>query len=394
MARRKVAEFLESFVLPLVAGGPLKVGRPITLTDIQHFDEDLPHASEALVAVDEARTEVLAELVVRPPALVLDTDELRLAAAVHNALFLVHPRSDGWLVSGRSRMRVLDTARRFAAQPLSQNRRRVLARHALMHNVFDLSRTDLKVSWWTGSARFYGQKAPSRLTHWRSLRRVKEERSTATYGELLASEVLTPVMATLLRRSPLTQLLSTHPQAPALHWEDAVFVLRDYELARTVTHRALEASEPQQQVAAPARYAAAFEQMLERNPKVDEIRAVTAFLVHLSALLALAETRLRDRTAKSPLLTTVLAPERAGQRARGLTTFFALPNALAAVDPRLAQPPGLADEPRLRQRWEIHRKQTEANVGEAVIATLSARLARHLGPLALPAGEPDGTSGQ
>ena len=32
---------------------------------------------------------------------------------------------------------------------------------------------------------------------------------------------------TLLRRTPLTQLLDNHPGAPPIHWEDAVFVLRD-----------------------------------------------------------------------------------------------------------------------------------------------------------------------
>lgn len=378
MARRSVAEFLETFVLPLVTGGELKVTRPLSLTDLEHFDEDLPHATRELVAVDDARTDVLAELVVRPPALVLDSDELHLAAAVHNVLFLVHPDMDTWTITGRARSRIVDTARQLAARPLSHNRRRVLARHGLLHNVFDLSRVDTKVSWWTGSARFLGQRPPVRLTRWRGVRRVIEEVSEAAYDELLASEDAAPIMATLLRRSPLTQLLTGHPQAPTLHWEDAVFVLGDPELARAVSYEATRPKDPGKLVAAPARYAAAFEQMLERSPNPTEIRTVAAFLVHLNVLLAMAETRIRDRSQRSPLLATVLAPERAGMRPRGLTTFFALPNALSKVDPLLAVPPGLLDDERLARRWQIHREQVAAGVGEAVVTTLIDRLKRHL----------------
>jgi len=95
--------------------------------------------------------------------------------------------------------------------------------------------------------------------------------------------------------------------------------------------------------------------------------------------LALSEIHLRDRSARSALLTTVLAPERAGQRPRGLTTFFAVPNALASIDPALSQPPGLSAELDLRERWQAHREQVTMSVGEAVIDTLVQRLARHLG---------------
>jgi hypothetical protein len=386
--RANVAEFLSSFVLPLVTGGDIHIARPLAMSDLGHFEVDLPHASPEQVAVDDARTDVLAALVVRPPALVLDNDELCLAAALHNALFLVHPSADSRLMTKRTLLRFIDTTRRLAGQPLSQNRRRVLARHSLLHNVFDLTRTDTKISWWTGSAQFYGQQPPHRLLKWSALRRVRQEVSTAAYADLLTSEDASPIMATLLRRSPLTQLLASHPQAPPLHWEDAVFVLRDVELARAVAYECLQPTEPGAQLAAPARFAAAFEQMLERSPDAGDVRTVAAFLVHINALLALAELRIRDRTSMSPLLATVLAPERAGKRPRGLTTLVALPNALARVDPRLTAPPGLADEPKLKARWDIHRRQVASGVGEAVIDTLVGRLTRHLGSRVAPDSAP------
>jgi hypothetical protein len=75
----------------------------------------------------------------------------------------------------------------------------------------------------------------------------------------------------------------------------------------------------------------------------------------------------------------VLAPERAGQRPRGLATFFALPNALAKVDERLSVPPGMLDDPGTARRWRGQRAQVAEAVGEAVVETLAARLERHLG---------------
>jgi hypothetical protein len=389
MARANLEAFLTGFVLPLVAGGEVKVGRPLSLDDVAGFDGELAHQSVAGNAIDDARERVLSTLVCRSPSLLLDVEDLALCAGLHDALFLAHPRADGWSVTDRQRRRIGETAQLLVAQPLTRNRTRVLGRHGLLHNVFRLTRVDTTVSWWTGRARFLGQRPPSRLTAWKGVRRVREERANVDFDELLAAPDVTPVMATLLRRTPLTQLLTSHPAAPALHWEDAVFLLRDIELARAVAYELLAPEDPRELVAGPARLAASFEQMLERAPAEADVRTVAAFLVHLNLLLCAAEVGARDRD-RSPLVSSVLAVERAAQRPRGLATLFALPNALALVDPALATPPGVGDtvpaaDP-IRARWRIHRRQVGEAVGDAVIETLAARLRRHL-RLALPAAE-------
>jgi hypothetical protein len=381
VSARELDALLERFILPLVRGGELAVGRPISLDELRALEEQIPHATEKIVDVDEARADVLSDLVVRPPALVFDLDELSLAAAVHNLLFLVHPRADSWSVSGSSRRKVIETAQQMASRTISQSRSRVLARHALLHNVFDLTRVDTKVSWWTGSATFLGQRPPGRLRAWRTVRRVREEQTVASYDELLGTVEVAPVVAAILRRSPLTHILSVGRDGPPLQWEDAVFLLRDAELARAIAYGAVRGTEPRQIVAAPARLASAFEQMLERAPNQADVRAVTAFLVHLNALLALSETGERDLGAKSPLLSAVLSPERANQRPRGLATFFAVPAAASLVDPLLAEPPGLTDDAALTERWTRHRAQVVEGVGEAVIETLAGRLRRHVVPM-------------
>jgi hypothetical protein len=135
---------------------------------------------------------------------------------------------------------------------------------------------------------------------------------------------------------------------------------------------------PREQVAGPARLAAAFEQMLERAPDEADLRAVAAFLVHLSALFCLGEARLREPGAKSPLISTTLAPENSSSRPRGIATLFALPGALALVDPRLSIPPGIESQPALAARWAVHRAQTAEMLSEAVIDALAQRLRRHL----------------
>lgn len=379
MARPAARDFLERFVRPLVAGGELHVGAPIAMTDVERWDGDLPHASVEVEAVDDARAVVLSTIVVRPPPMLLELDDLKLAVGLHNALFLVHPRAEEWSVSDKQRRRIIDNSLSLVSQPLTRSRTRVMARHALLHNLFHLTRHDTTVSWWTGKARFQGQRPSKRLTAWKSVRRVREDTNVVRFDDLLAVPDTAPVVATLLRRTPLTQLLDSHPGAPPLHWEDAVFVLRDHELARAVAYRLVPDAGAREQIEGPARLAAAFEQMLERAPDEADVRAVAAFLVHLSALFCLGEIHIREVGAKSPLISQVLAADAAGQRPRGLTTLFALPGALALVDSRLATPPGVDSLPALAARWKMHRAQTSEQLSDAVIDALAQRLRRHLG---------------
>src|SRR3569623_46081 len=333
MAQTHARVFLERFVKPLVAGGELHVGAPIPYADVERWETELDGATVELVAV-----------------------------------------------SDRQRRRIIDNALSLVSQPLTRDRKRVMGRHALLHNLFHLSRRDTTVSWWTGRARFQGQVPSKRLTAWPGLRRVREEHTDIGFDELLAVTDTQAIVAALLRRTPLTQLLDSQPGAPPLHWEDAVFVLRDTELARAVAYHLTAPASPSEQVKEPSRLAAAFEQMLERAPDEADVRAVAAFLVHICALFALAEIHMREPNAKSPLISTVLAAEAAGQRPRGLQPLLALPGALALVAPRLANPPGLGSLPALAQRWRVPRAQTGELMSEPVIDALAQRLRRHLRP--------------
>ena len=131
MARPELTTFLDGFVKPLCAGGELHVGRPLTISDVARFEAGLDQVAIAANAVDDARADVLAVLVARPPPMILGADELALAVAVHDALVLAHPDADGTLVTDRIRKKIAATALALASQPLTRDRTRVLARHAL-----------------------------------------------------------------------------------------------------------------------------------------------------------------------------------------------------------------------------------------------------------------------
>lgn len=358
----------------------MHVGKPIDVEELERLESELPYATVPLVAIDEARAIIISELVIEAPSCVFDADELSLAAAVHNLLFLAHPSVDGWSSSTPNRMKVIATAQHLASRPRSQSRRLTLARHALLHNLFDVQRIDTKISWWTGSATFLGQTPPARLARWSSVRRVQQEESKVGFQELFRGADVAAVIVALVRRSPLSHLLCAGRFGPPLHWEDAVFLLRDASLARALAYESLRGSTAAEVLLRPAAFAADFEQMLERSPKESDLRGVAAFLVHLNALLAMREERMREQ---SPLLATVLS---ASSRPRGLNTFLALPAALAEVDPRLAEPPGLANQPALAARWRVHRDQIYDVLGEGVVTGLAKRLSRHL-TRALPAAE-------
>ena len=116
-----------------------------------------------------------------------------------------------------------------------------MARHALLHNLFHLTRTrhDRVVVDRARAVSGPEAAAAARRVE-RRAPRARRASSIVDFDELLAVPDTAPIVATLLRRTPLTQLLDSHPGAPPLHWEDAVFVLRDRRARARgrVSHRA------------------------------------------------------------------------------------------------------------------------------------------------------------
>src|SRR6185436_9115844 len=105
--------FVSDFMLPLVRGGPVHIGRPLGMDVIARLAEELPAIDgDAVDALAACRRVVVARVVPAPAAPLLDQASLRLAAALHDLLALSHP--DIWH-SSRRQERISEAALALAA---------------------------------------------------------------------------------------------------------------------------------------------------------------------------------------------------------------------------------------------------------------------------------------
>lgn len=234
--------FLSTFVLPLVAGGELHVGRPLDAEDLGLLDAEVVIESEASLAIFSARRRLAEQLWLYPVQLPLDATALRLAAGLHNMLFLDHPGADRWWIRSSALQRLERSVEGCLDQPLPVTDEELVARHTLLGNLPRLSRTDVQVKYWAGSRTFAGMEPPARLLRWRGLRGVREERVRVNLlDEAGAEQARGDLLLRLLRQSPLTDLLSVQRPAPRFEWAPVTPYLRRPSLCRLVCHQYLEA---------------------------------------------------------------------------------------------------------------------------------------------------------
>ncbi len=363
-----LAHFLATFVRPLVEGGDIHVGEPLEMDTVLRWESELGgDAAEAAVAIDDARAAAAATLVVRPPALLFDAEELRLAAALYDALVLAHPSSEGF-TKRRARRRLGETAARLATVDAPETRRDLLARHTLLARLYALHRIDTHVSWWTGRADFRGQAPPRRLLLWPSVRRVREERAEIPVTDVLAGEARAPLLL-LAAATPLTDALALGADnRPRFRWAGKRAILEDPDLARAVAYAWLPDLHADDALSVAGRAAAAFLEDWGKLPG-GEARAVVAFFVHVMSLVALAEVGFPDLDAPSPVIANALRdPE------GGAAVACALPNAAARIEPALQAPPGVSEDPRLLRRFRAHRLQVEKALSAEKLRELALRL--------------------
>lgn len=352
-----VVSFLERFVRPFVTGGEVHIGQPIPPGVLDEWALDITMAGEALGAIDDARENLAAELVVRPPRMIFGADELRLAAALHDTLCLAHPSLDRWLVAG-ARARIREAAALLAGSVgPPEGRDAWIGRHALLANLFQIRRVDIKLTWWAGSAQFQGMRPPSRLTSWRAVRRVREQSDTLTVADFLSDEGAAPAFAALLDASPLTDVLQPARAWPAFSWVGRAELLRDAEIARAVAYRWL--ADPRSIIAGTT----AWEKLLSQPAPAADVRAVTAFLVHVAALRCAAEVQAKDPPAAPP---------------EELRPFAIVPLVAAAADPALGTPPGFEDDRALLARWRLRAGQAAELPDQPRRALLTERLQQAL----------------
>jgi hypothetical protein len=244
--------FVSRFLLPLVKGGTLHVGRPLgpraLVAMVAAFK---PGRRRVLSLEDMAEEDALAELArlrhgrarallveaTLPP---LDESALRLGIAVHNLLALMHPALERRNLERRQELVVAVT------QPIADlgpppTAEEVVRRHSLLARLSEVTRTEHTVEYWAGRRRFVGRPPPAHLLALPRMRRV----STTSQRRVWLREIGVPACArglwtTLQRASPLGEAMDPLRLEPAPSWERILPVLRFPALCRLVAGRIVD----------------------------------------------------------------------------------------------------------------------------------------------------------
>jgi hypothetical protein len=378
--------FLHEFLLPLVAGGDVRVRRPLGARELQQLDDELIGYDDGEEAdrFAEARHAVAAELLpsVREPK--LDEDSLRLGVALNNLLYLSHPSTHGAFVRNGKLKRIAAWTAEIATLAAPTSSAELVARHALLVHLFDIGRDDVRVSFWAGKREFKGSLPPARLYKWSRVRRVHEERWRV---DVLAESLTDAhgqreIVAALLESSPLTDLLTTSRPEPPLELAGRAIWLRDVEIARAVADRWL--SDGIGVFAQP--FVAALVSLCNRPEQASEAATAVRFLCHLH-LLSLLSRRGHHLADEETLRGEVAAQLAAHVGARDWLGLFAVAQPLG-----LGRPADLARNPALSALVDRYAAACAAAVGEERLRELGALIARaaHTS-LQLPPAEPERT---
>jgi hypothetical protein len=184
MARRFVAEFL----LPLVRGGTLRVGRPLGPRAVARVTELVARASrdptddeaETIAMLAAGRRAVAGRHLPAGVAPPLDEVTVRLGAALHDLLALAHPDLAGPGIARRQEQIAL-AALELASVGSPSSAREAVNRHSLLARIPEIVRVDRTVRFWLGHRTFVGRTPPGRIMALPSLRRVRVERASRSW---------------------------------------------------------------------------------------------------------------------------------------------------------------------------------------------------------------------
>jgi hypothetical protein len=390
-------DFLRSFLLPLVQGGPLHVGRPILsrgaarLLAALDAGLDGTPAGEALAV---ARRRALAALMPSglPPLLGADRTALLLGVALHDLLFLLHP--DAARLSSERTAAILSSTMRLsqraraelpraatelrpgtgallltAPAPLVRQASLLLVgRHTLLARLPELVRTDALVATARGEQRYLGMDPPAR-PRWLlgGATEPAERVQVALLPELLRLDEGrgAAAVAALLGTSPLTDLLWPRRPGLPLRLDEHAAWLRLPLIARLVTARLAELG------TAPslALLGGELTRLLQRRPRLPLADAMTLLCLH-SHLHALAAIERKPPPVEAPESCALYAV---------IYRRFAL----------LAAPRDVLRDPGLRPRLDEHARACRELGGTAAVQLAEVLLDLTLAPELAPELEPE-----
>jgi hypothetical protein len=401
--------FITRFVIPLLGGGPVEVGAPLSRFDRDAMLED----SGALLLGDllELRLRVAHKWVAEPSLDHPDADELSLWIGLHDLLALDHPDTERVWTRASTWTRVESETRGLFGQAAPTELGDALARHLAVGALLDLRRDDRIVTSPEGERRWIGQEPPRRLGLFGpGISEVRSE--TVTWIDQPHRPVVARLLDDAMWVSPLTCLL--RPARAPVGWSPLASLgvlgpaqfLRERSFARAICHawarerewlliggviagsllRALGLASavfgdhvgpgvPGRQVplvgAAPREPEREVERPSERrlalpaaDPSPESIGAVVGALIHLHVLKVLEF----DARIGMGL----------GDRNWAVQGFLAMPLLLSRLAPVLGLPfAGVHDESFVR-RWDEYCEHLGGLVPRTVVDNLLATLVRRV----------------
>jgi hypothetical protein len=250
--------FVSRFLLPLVKGGALHVGRPLghraieamvstwragarrSFTSLEDMAEE--DALTELGRIRQSRVRAVMYEAAVPP---VDEATLRLGVGVHNLLALGHPSLAGGMsgVRGleRRQEQIVEATLPIADLGPPPTAEEALRRHSLLARLGEITRTDHTVEYWAGRRRFVGRTPPAALVALPRLRRVATtSQRRLWFREIGVPACGRPLWVALYRAAPLVEAFDPTRLDPPLAWERILPVLRFPALCRVVAGNLLE----------------------------------------------------------------------------------------------------------------------------------------------------------
>ena len=384
-----LARFSQDFGAPFLLGQRCLVGSPLGKDGLLAIRNGLT-IDTALADACEAQLEHAAHFVDKTPA-AFDEDAGALLYAVHELFACTHPQASSFYA--RAHLFCRAAAQEVQALPRTLDGARLLTRHLIVERAFATTRSDVHVKWWTGSASYYGEDAPTRLTAWPSMRRVNIDRRTTPMWKLALSvgdEELrvarAALLVALLDVSPLTRLtLLGDPAQKALGFSlllpwrlggkkiSPLDVLEDRALARGVVDRMMEKGVD---VTAPP-LALTLLQSLREGAPPRVLRRAVELCVHLALCMCLVEADAPGSVEAKPL--RALLDDDAAHMNEAVRVYWAVVASALALDGISFTLPSAVDLPeRAAPLWARLRERLGHKRVLAVAEPLRRELQRRL----------------
>ncbi len=233
MAYLDLAQFVAEFVVPLHAGGAVRVRPPIPTSQVERFR--MQGSELAATSLRQARLRSARRLLADPPLGDADHHDVAFWVSLHNTLFFDHPdtgrvwaRSVRWRGLERETRRLIDWAR-----PVELGD--ALSRHIALASMLSLTREDHIIATVEGDMRFAGQPMPRRGL-WLVGARGEPRTEVVSWVSQAHAPAVARLYAAMLSVSPLTGLL--HPEHAGVGWSalSAVPFFKVRSIARAICH--------------------------------------------------------------------------------------------------------------------------------------------------------------